>query len=154
MHGFQVAVHAGEILTIIGGNGTGKSTALKVFAGLEKPYRGNVFVNGKKLGKYSKSELYRQQLAVLPQDPKTLFVEKKVKQELEHMADAMPSNLPGKLQDIIDMLDLQHLLDRHPYDFSGGEQQKLALAKLLLLDPKYYCSMNRQREWMHMQKKS
>ena len=136
LHGFQVAVHAGEILTIIGGNGTGKSTALKVLAGLEKPYRGNVFVNGKKLGKYSKSELYRQQLAVLPQDPKTLFVEKKVKQELEHMADAMPSNLPGKLQDIIDMLDLQHLLERHPYDLSGGEQQKLALAKLLLLDPK------------------
>ncbi|MER1998299.1 MAG: ABC transporter ATP-binding protein, partial [Lysinibacillus sp.] len=80
---FELAVHEGEFYSIIGGNGTGKSTALHILAGLEKPYRGDVFIFGKKLKYYRNKELYRQMLAYLPQDPKILFTEKTAEKELQ-----------------------------------------------------------------------
>lgn len=134
LRSFQLQVYEGEILTILGGNGTGKSTALKVLAGLEKAYRGDVLIKGRKLKKYSNDELYRNLIAVLPQDPRTLFVEKKVKDELQKMAHGKKET-ETKLQELITLLEIGHLLERHPYDLSGGEQQKVALAKVLLLEP-------------------
>ncbi|MFX3636227.1 MAG: ABC transporter ATP-binding protein [Candidatus Pristimantibacillus sp.] len=134
LRSFQLQVYDGEILTILGGNGTGKSTALKVLAGLEKPYRGQVFIKGKKLKKYSNDELYRQLIAVLPQDPRTLFVEKKVTDELTTMIRGSKMG-EDQMHELIALLEIGHLLERHPYDLSGGEQQKVALAKVLLLEP-------------------
>lgn len=134
LQNFELQVFAGQFVSIIGGNGTGKSTALKVLAGLLKPYRGQVFVKGKKLSKLSHHELYREWLAVLPQNPSVLFVEKLVRLELQTMAETV-----GATHDVastIELFGLQDLLERHPYDLSGGEQQKLALAKLLLLKPR------------------
>lgn len=134
LQNFELQVYAGQFVSIIGGNGTGKSTALKVLAGLLKPYRGQVFVKGKKLSKLSRHELYRELLAVLPQNPSVLFVEKQVRLELQSMAEAVDAE--AELESIITLFDLHDLLERHPYDLSGGEQQKLALAKLLLLKPR------------------
>lgn len=134
LRSFQLQVYDGEILTILGGNGTGKSTALKVLAGLEKPYRGHVFIKGKKLKKYSNDELYRQLIAVLPQDPRALFVEKKVKDEFATMIRGTKEG-EDQMHELITLLEIGHLLERHPYDLSGGEQQKVALAKVLLLEP-------------------
>ena len=134
LRNFGLQVYAGQFVSIIGGNGTGKSTALKVLAGLLKPYRGQVLVCGKKLSKLSHHELYRKLLAVLPQNPSVLFVEKTVQLELQTMAETMGTQL--ELESIIALFGLQTLLERHPYDLSGGEQQKLALAKLLLLKPR------------------
>lgn len=126
---FNVAVNKGEIYSIIGGNGSGKSTALAVLAGLQKPYRGNVTIFGQPLKK-----VRAQTVILLPQDPKALFVEKTVLKELSFLkGQALFSE--QKLQKMIDQFHLQHLLERHPYDCSGGEQQRIALAKVLLLEP-------------------
>lgn len=134
LHSFNFAVRKGEFFTIIGGNGTGKSTALSILAGLQKPYRGDVLLHGQKLKKYNNKELYQKYLAMLPQDPKTLFVEKTAMQELSTMVATL--KLPySKVEDISALLKLSDVLERHPYDLSGGEQQKLALAKLLLVEP-------------------
>lgn len=128
---FELSVHEGEFYTIIGGNGTGKSTALNVLAGLEKPYRGEVLIFGKNLKQYRNQELYRQTVAYLPQDPKILFTEKTAEKELQ-VVEATEQRMAV----LIDQLHLQQILSRHPYDLSGGEQQRLALAKVLLLEPK------------------
>ncbi|MEK4131257.1 ATP-binding cassette domain-containing protein [Solibacillus sp. FSL W8-0474] len=128
---FELSVHEGEFYTIIGGNGTGKSTALNVLAGLEKPYRGEVLIFGKNLKQYRNQELYRQTVAYLPQDPKILFTEKTAEKELQ-VVEATEQRMAV----LIEQLHLQHILMRHPYDLSGGEQQRLALAKVLLLEPK------------------
>ncbi|MEK3763435.1 ABC transporter ATP-binding protein [Solibacillus sp. FSL K6-4121] len=128
---FELSVHEGEFYTIIGGNGTGKSTALNVLAGLEKPYRGDVLIFGKNLKQYRNQELYRQTVAYLPQDPKILFTEKTAEKELQ-VVEATEQQMAV----LIEQLHLQHILTRHPYDLSGGEQQRLALAKVLLLEPK------------------
>ncbi|MFJ7648424.1 ABC transporter ATP-binding protein [Lysinibacillus sp. NPDC097279] len=135
VHHFNLQVREGEFLTIIGGNGTGKSTVLSILSGLQKPYHGKVMLLNKALKKYSNHQLYHQYLTLLPQDPKTLFVQKTVQQELDDMV-RLHKVTDKKVQETIQLFRLTHLLNRHPYDLSGGEQQKLALAKLLLIEPK------------------
>ena len=139
LRGFSMEVYPGEIVSILGGNGTGKTTSLGVMSGLYKPYRGKVLLNGKPLKKLSNSKLYGQCLAVLPQDPQTILITKTVKLELESVIETL--NIPkqqalDEINSIVHTLDLVNLLEQHPYDLSGGEQQKVALAKILLLHPR------------------
>lgn len=130
----KLQVKKQEFLSIIGGNGTGKSTVLSLLAGLQKPYRGKILLFDKLLKSYRNKELYQKHLTLLPQDPKTLFVQKTVKQELQDMAKCHKVS-DVKVAELTDQFQLTNLLERHPYDLSGGEQQKLALAKLLLMEP-------------------
>ncbi|MEE5992845.1 MAG: ATP-binding cassette domain-containing protein [Oscillospiraceae bacterium] len=124
LKGMNLTVYENEIFCILGENGSGKSTALKVTADLLKIYSGSIQVFGKKLKSYKKGALYQNCLAMLPQDVQTLFLRNTVREELEHIEI-------GQLP-----FDLQKLSDRHPYDLSGGEQQLLALAKVLHANPK------------------
>ena len=119
----SLKAYPGELLCILGGNGTGKSTTLSVLSGVRKPYRGKRSCNAKKV-------------TALPQNPQMLLVKKNVREELL-------SVFPGKkLHEVADRIGemaslcrLEGLLDRHPYDLSGGEQQRTALAKVLLQEP-------------------
>lgn len=129
---FNIKIRQGEFFSIIGGNGTGKSTALSLLAGLQKPMRGEIFIHGvKQKGTHGKDWA---SIMLLPQDPKTLFVEKTVQRELDQL-QRHPAYRKEKQQEIIELLHLHALLHRHPYDCSGGEQQRIALAKLLILNP-------------------
>ena len=131
LQGIRFAVPRGKLFAIVGGNGAGKSTTLKAVSGICKPYRGSVEIFGKALKKYKSGELFQNCLAMLPQDPKSLFVKKTVREELEEMCRE-----EEKLRSIAATCDIAHLLDAHPYDLSGGEQQRAALAKVLLTQPK------------------
>ena len=136
----------GEIFAVVGGNGTGKSTAMSLIARIRFPYRGKIYLEGKEIGKYSDDELYHGFLGVMPQNPQSLFVKKTVREDLyevidgkrERKSDAYPIEMKKKdaVEGIVSLTRLEGLLDRHPYDLSGGEQQRLALAKVLLLRPK------------------
>ena len=104
--------------------GAGKTTSLKLLTGLQKPYRGEVEMTGS--------------VGVLPQNPQALFVKKTVREDLfEILKDRKLSkdNQETRVARIVQLCRLGELLDRHPYDLSGGEQQRAALAKVLLLDP-------------------
>ena len=122
--GVSLNVQKGEFLALLGGNGTGKTTTLSLIGGLQKPYRGEVKLNGR--------------VGTLPQNPQTLFVKKTVREDLFEIFRGM--RLEKKYQEnrvarAVQLCHLEELLDRHPYDLSGGEQQRAALAKVLLLDP-------------------
>lgn len=126
LHELSFTVYENEIFCILGSNGSGKTTALSLAAGLFKPYSGKVRVFSKKMKDYADGALYRECLALLPQDVQTVFLKNTVREELADLS-ADPSGFP---------FDLSSLLDKHPYDLSGGEQQLVALAKALAAKPK------------------
>ena len=118
LRGVSAEVPTGILYALVGGNGAGKSTALKAICGICRPYRGKV-------------KVHAGSIAMLPQDPKSLFVKKTVREELEEM-----TREGEKIAEISALCEIDGLLDSHPYDLSGGEQQRTALAKVLLTNPR------------------
>ena len=138
LHEAALRVNSGEIFFLLGGNGAGKTTVLRLLSGLDRPYRGKVRIFGKDTGKYG-PELYRNCVSYLPQDPKTVFFADTVESDLLLTLDAM--GIPAdKRQNALDRVcsatGTGEFLGRHPYDLSGGEMQKCALTKVLLSDPR------------------
>ena len=131
LRGVSGQVPAGNLYAIVGGNGAGKSTLLKVLCGLNRPYRGKIKLFGKPLEQYKPEELFRNGVSMLPQDPKSLFVKKTVREELLEM-----DTDEKRLEQVSEICQITAVLDSHPYDLSGGEQQRAALAKVLLTQPR------------------
>lgn len=134
----SLEVERGQLYCIVGGNGTGKTTALSIVGGILKPYRGRVRINGRDLRKMSGQERAANQPALLPQNPQLLFVKKTVELDLYEMLAGKQLSKKEKEQkvgDVCALAELEGLLQMHPYDLSGGEQQRAALAKVLLLEP-------------------
>ena len=126
LRGLNATVYENEIFCLLGGNGSGKTTTLTVTAALNKPYSGTVRVFGQKIREYRNQSLYRECLTMLPQDVQTVFLCNTVREELKDAEDGV-NLLP---------FDLTPYYDRHPYDLSGGEQQLVALAKVLATKPR------------------
>ncbi len=123
LRGLSAEVRAGGVHAFVGGNGCGKSTLLRVLAGADKPQRGRV-----------DSPLASSQ-ALLPQDPKALLVCDTVADELAEWRGRC-GYAPADERAMLERFGLAGLADHHPYDLSGGQQQKLALAKVLLAAPR------------------
>ena len=133
-----LSIYKNEHFCILGGNGTGKSTLLGLMAGLWKAYKGHIYIDGIPISQYKQNELYIKKVAMLPQNPQTLFLENTVDKDLEETCRTLKlkaEETERRIKQVADLLDIGHLLTKHPYDISGGEQQKAALAKLLLLSP-------------------
>ena len=134
--GFNISVKKGELFCLVGGNGTGKTTALSIISGLNTPYRGDVEIKGQGISKIK--NLYNGILGVLPQNPHSIFVKKTVYLDLmEILSDKKLSKeeKEQKVHNICVLCRIENLLDSHPYDLSGGEQQRAAFAKILLTEP-------------------
>lgn len=134
----SLKVMKGEIYCILGGNGTGKTTTLNVISGLNKAYRGKVIIDGKPIKAYKGNSLYRKKLAFLPQNPQIVFLKDTVRADLSEILEAMQMKKNERadlIENVAQRVGITHLLHKHPFDLSGGEQQKCALAKLLLLEP-------------------
>ena len=142
----SLEVKKGEFYALVGGNGTGKSTTLSLLGRVHQPYSGRIYLDGKDLRSFSDRELYCGYLGVLPQNPQSIFLKKTVLEDLysviggkkEKPSSEYPISMKKEkaIEGIVSLTHLEGLLNRHPYDLSGGEQQRLALAKVLLLRPK------------------
>ncbi len=134
--GLNLEIFRGEFFAIVGGNATGKTTALSLISGLNIPYRGKVLINGESVSKIP--HLYDGILGVLPQNPQSLFVKNTVYLDLLEMltdTDIPKEEKNKQIKSIAALCQIDNLLDFHPYDLSGGEQQRAALAKILLKSP-------------------
>lgn len=120
--GASIKLNKGEIICLLGGNGGGKTTFINLLNGIFKAYSGKV-----KIDKNCK-------VATLPQNAKGLFVESSVENELSVFAKLLKID-KDKVQSLLEKFDLIGIREQHPYDISGGEVQRLALAKLFLVNP-------------------
>lgn len=134
--GLSSEIHSGELYAVIGGNGTGKTTFLSLISGINRPYRGRILINDE-----NAPDIHRcsnRIVGVLPQNPQALFVKKNVLLDLHEMLTdkkLSKSERDTRISEVIRICELESILDKHPYDISGGEQQRAALAKILLLKP-------------------
>lgn len=136
LQGVSLAVAPGTLHCIVGGNGAGKSTLMKAVCGICRPYRGKVKIGGKPLDKYKGKDLFTGNLAMLPQNPKSLFVKDTLLEELLEMLPAGAESTDSRILETAKLCEVEGLLESHPYDLSGGEQQRGALAKVLLTEPR------------------
>ena len=120
VRGLSLTLHRGELTALLGGNGAGKTTSLRLLAGLADPQRGTVRAGGR--------------VGLLPQNPQTLFLKSTVGDDLLEAVSGAADG-PERVARMARLCRLEGLLARHPYDLSGGEQQRAALAKLLLAEP-------------------
>lgn len=139
LRGVNLQVQKGEFLAVLGGNGVGKTTMFKVLTKTVKRDSGIIEINGKNMDKLSDDEMFCNGISYLPQNPQALFTEITVYKELMEVFCYEKISEDEKDTCVCEMLkqmELMHLKESHPYDLSGGEQQRLALGKLLLLKPK------------------
>lgn len=139
LRGMNFSLRGGEIYSLLGGNGSGKTTMLQVASGLRKAYKGKILILGKKQKEYKNDTLYRGMLAYLPQNPASVFLMDTVREDYEKYWKALqlPEEVWEKrLRQLGEYFGIASLFEKHPYDLSGGEQQKCALAKLLVTRPR------------------
>ena len=139
LRGTTLTVPEGSLFAVVGGNGTGKSTMLRAICGVARPYRGKITVFGRRLKDWKRAELFRGGMAMLPQDPLNLMVKKTVRGDLEEMLDGRgltAEQRTAAVREVAALTDIVPLLDAHPFDLSGGEVQRAALAKVLLNEPR------------------
>lgn len=120
----HLSINQSDILAIVGGNGTGKSTLLQTIAGLTKPYKGKMvnFTDNK------------NPFALLPQNPQSIFMKNTVAEEFTVIEKLNPVNFHDRKNRIIEHFNLQPILHLHPLDLSGGQQQLVAFAKIYCLN--------------------
>ncbi len=138
LKGANLTVRQGEIFSILGGNGSGKTTILNLVSGLKRPYKGKIKINGKNILEYKNNSLYKGVISYLPQDPKLLFIKDTVADDLYELAGSLDIERQQQdklIDETIQLFEIKDLINIHPYDLSGGERQKCALAKLMLTDP-------------------
>ena len=139
LRGMNLDVKQGELFCLMGGNGAGKSTTLKAAAGILRPQRGKVTVDGMAVTKENLPKLSGSVMAMVPQNPQALFTEITAEEELAealYYRKISEAEKAKRVREMLDTMEISHLAKTHPYDLSGGEQQRLALGKILLLEPK------------------
>lgn len=139
LRGLDLRVPQAALFALVGGNGSGKSTLLRCLCGVQRPYRGKMRVLGRKRKSGKGAERLQEGVAMLPQDPANLFSKNSVHEELAEMLADQGLDASENARRCAAMAHdcgIERILDAHPRDLSGGEQQRVALAKVLLTEPR------------------
>lgn len=125
LRGAALAVEKGQWHCMLGGNGAGKSTVLKALCGAIKIQRGKIKVAD------------ACKLAMVPQNPQALFTEITAEEELFEgtLSTLTEEEKIAEVEEMLTIMEIEHLRTSNPYDLSGGEQQRLAIGKVLLTRP-------------------
>lgn len=140
LHGVSLTIDAGEFVSVVGQSGTGKTTLVKLIIAEERPTEGTINIGGwdiSRLGQKDKP-FFRRQIGVIFQDFKLL--PKKTVQENVAFALQVAGESSARIRDVVprvlDIVGIKHKADRYPYQLSGGEQQRVVIARSLVHRPK------------------
>lgn len=138
-NGIDVAIEQGEFVYVVGASGAGKSTFIKMIYREEKPTNGKIIVNGIDVAKLknSKVPLFRRGIGVVFQDFKllpTLTVYENIAFALEVIEES-PNIIKKKVMDVLDLVNLKHKARMLPSELSGGEQQRVSIARSIVNSP-------------------
>jgi iron(III) transport system ATP-binding protein len=132
----DLAVPAGELVTLIGPSGCGKSTTLRLAAGLERPNAGTIRVAGDVVADQRRFVYPEQRRVGLVFQDYALFPHMTVAGNVEFGLDRLGrGERRARTGEVLDLVRLSHLADRYPHELSGGEQQRVALARALAPRP-------------------
>ena len=138
----SLGIEKGKVLGIIGDSGSGKTTLGKIVAGIERPAEGRIVFNGKELSQLSREQraVFRRKVQMLFQDPEgalnPLKQVAKLLDEVCRLTGMTESARKKRTGEMIETVGLSgEILDRYPGQLSGGQNQRVALARILLLDP-------------------
>ncbi|MBR3767579.1 MAG: ATP-binding cassette domain-containing protein [Clostridia bacterium] len=139
LNSFNLKIPVGSFFAIMGANAAGKSTAVSLMCGILPCKSGEIKIFGKNIKKYHHNELYNGILAFLPQKCESLFSGNTVLEDLQNaLSDSGLSKdeKTAKINETANITNITSILNKHPYDISGGEMQRAALAIVLLKNPK------------------
>lgn len=139
LKGLNVRVKQGSFFAVLGANSAGKTTFLNLTGGLLKAKKGKIELFSKDINRYSSTELYRGNIAFLPQNCESLFAGPTVLDDLKNALAAeklSETQQTGLIAEVSGFCKIESLLESHPYDISGGELQRAALAMVLLRKPR------------------
>lgn len=139
-NGINVRIKQGEFVYVVGPSGAGKSTFIKMMYREERPSKGTIMINGVNLAKLKENKvpLFRRHLGVVFQDFKllpTLTVFENVAFALEVIEES-PRNIKRRVMETLDLVNLKHKVRMLPTELSGGEQQRVSIARSIVNSPK------------------
>ena len=134
--GVSFEVNEGEIVSLIGANGAGKSTILKTISGLLRAKSGSISFLGQDIGKTDAYKLVKQGLAQVPEG-RRVFLQMSVRENLEMGAYTQPGDMEANIEDVFTRFPrLKEREKQMAGTLSGGEQQMLAMGRALMSKPK------------------
>jgi cell division transport system ATP-binding protein len=138
--GININIKAGEFVYVVGPSGAGKSTFIKMMYREEKPTSGSIIIDGVNLSKLKESKvpLLRRNIGVVFQDFKLLpqlTVYENVAFALEVIEES-PKNIKKRVMEVLDLVKLKHKARHLPNELSGGEQQRISIARSIVNSPK------------------
>ncbi|MEH7235840.1 cell division ATP-binding protein FtsE [Bacillus sp. JJ1562] len=139
VNGINVKIDQGEFVYVVGPSGAGKSTFIKMMYREEKPTKGSIVINGVDLGKLKEKKvpMLRRNIGVVFQDFKLLprlTVFENVAFALE-VIEENPKNIKKRVMDVLDLVRLKHKARFLPDELSGGEQQRVSIARSIVNSP-------------------
>jgi len=135
VNGFDLEIRQGEFLVLLGPSGCGKTTTLRLIAGFEEPDEGSVQIGSKLVaGHHVYLPPEKRNIGMVFQDY-ALFPHLKVKENVGFGLALKNGEKKARVAELLELVGLSEMADRHPHELSGGEQQRVALARTLAPDP-------------------
>ena len=144
LKGLNLTIQKGEFFALFGGNGSGKSTLLKNIVGILKQQKGKIYYKGQLLKKESAKER-SEYIGYVAQNPAIYFTKETVREQLQERFERVKEVSSYQLDEYIQLFELESILDKHPFDISGGQQQKVVIVLSLMTKPEVLVLMSQRK---------